>query len=160
RKEGDDFLLSGESRYVVDGHTAGLIVVAARPKGGDGVSLFALPGETAGLTRAWLPTLDQTRKKASLSFDGVRLPKSALLGEEEKASPIIDAVRDRAIAALAVEGVGGAEACLDMAVEYAKERKQFGRAIGSFQSIKHICADMLTRVEAARSIAYFAGLCA
>jgi alkylation response protein AidB-like acyl-CoA dehydrogenase len=163
RKEGGDYVLSGEKRYVLDGHTADLLLVAARAEGTSGeagVSLFAVPGDAPGLERSLLPTMDQTRKQAALRLDRVRVPASAVLGEEGRGYPILAETIDRAIAALTVEQVGGAEACLDMAVAYAKERKQFGKPIGTFQSIKHICANMLTRVEAARSIAYFAGLCA
>jgi alkylation response protein AidB-like acyl-CoA dehydrogenase len=162
-RDGSDYVLSGEKRYVLDGHTAGLVVVAARAPGStgdDGIALFAVGGDVAGLTRSALPTMDQTRKQAAIRLDRVRVPRDALVGEEGAGAPILRETLDRALAALAVEQVGGAEACLDMAVAYAKERKQFGRAIGTFQSIKHICANMLMRVEAARSIAYYAGLCA
>ncbi len=160
---GGDLVLSGEKRYVLDGHTAGLVIVAARAPGSagdEGVTLFAVPGDAAGLSRTALPTMDQTRKQAALRLDGVRVPRSAIVGDEGGGARVLAKTIDRALAALAVEQVGGAEACLDMAVAYAKERKQFGKPIGVFQSIKHTCANMLTRVEAARSIAYFAGLCA
>ncbi|MBC7171115.1 MAG: acyl-CoA dehydrogenase family protein, partial [Polyangiaceae bacterium] len=162
-RSGDEYVLSGEKRYVLDGHTAGLVIFAARAEGSrgdEGVSLFALPGDTPGLERAVLPTMDQTRKQASMRLDRLRVPRHALLGHEGDGARVLAKTIDRALAALAVEQVGGAEACLDMAVAYAKERKQFGRAIGTFQSIKHTCANMLMRTESARSIAYFAGLCA
>ncbi|MFO0692748.1 MAG: acyl-CoA dehydrogenase family protein [Polyangiales bacterium] len=158
-KDGSDYVLSGTKRYVLDGHTAGLVLVAARTpgsKGDEGVSVFALAGDTPGLSRTMLPTIDTTRRQAELVLDGVRIPASARLGEEGAAWKSLRLVLDRAAAALAAEQVGGAEACLDLAVEYAKVRKQFGRPIGSFQAIQHMAANMLLLVESARSAAYYA----
>lgn len=147
--------LDGTKMYVLDGHTADLLVVAART--GSGVSLFLVEADAAGLTRTLLSTMDQTRKQAKLTFDGV---EAALLGAEGGGWPVLERVLDLAAVALAAEQVGGAQMCLDMAVEYAKVRVQFGRPIGSFQAIKHKCADMLLQVESAKSAAYYAGWCA
>ena len=147
--------LDGVKTYVLDGHTADLLVVAART--GSGVSLFLVEADAAGLTRTPLSTMDQTRKQAKLTFDGV---EAALLGAEGGGWPVLEQVLDLAAVALAAEQVGGAQMCLDMAVEYAKVRVQFGRPIGSFQAIKHKCADMLLQVESAKSAAYYAGWCA
>lgn len=163
KKDGADYVLSGTKTWVLDGHTAGLLVVAARApesRGRDGVSLFLVDAAAKGVTRTWLPSLDQTRKIAKVTLDGVRVPKSALLRGEGAGATLLDAILGRAAAALSAEQVGGAEACLDLAVEYAKVRKQFGRPIGSFQAIQHMCANMLLRVEAARSAAYYANLVA
>jgi len=132
---GSAFTLSGTKMFVLDGHTANLIIVAA--KTGKGTSLFAVDGNAAGLTRTALSTMDQTRKQAKLST-----------------------VLDLAAVGLAAEQVGGAQKVLDMAVEYAKVRVQFGRPIGSFQAIKHKCADMLLEVESAKSAAYYGMWCA
>jgi alkylation response protein AidB-like acyl-CoA dehydrogenase len=152
---GDSWKLSGTKMFVLDGHTADLIIVAARtPKG---VSLFAVSGDAAGLTRTPLATMDQTRKQAKLELDGV---EGKLVGEEGKGWDVLSTVLDLAAVALAAEQVGGAQRCLDMSVEYAKVRVQFGRPIGSFQAIKHKCADMLLEVESAKSAAYYAGWCA
>jgi alkylation response protein AidB-like acyl-CoA dehydrogenase len=101
--------------------------------------------------------MDMTRKQAEIVFDGVRVPAAALLGAEGEAWGAIEAMTTRAIVALAYEQVGGAQKCLEMAVDYAKVRVQFGRPIGSFQAIKHKCADMLVQVESAKSAAYYAG---
>ena len=153
--KGDSWKLSGTKMFVLDGHTADLIIVAARtPKG---VSLFAVNGDAAGLTRTPLATMDQTRKQAKLELDGV---EGRLIGEEGKGWDVLSTVLDLAAVALAAEQVGGAQRCLDMSVEYAKVRVQFGRPIGSFQAIKHKCADMLLEVESAKSAAYYAGWCA
>jgi alkylation response protein AidB-like acyl-CoA dehydrogenase len=159
RRAGGDFLLAGEKRYVVDGHCADLLVVAARregTRGAEGLSLFAVPGDAAGLVRRALPTMDQTRRLAHVELRDVRVPAAALLGEEGAGAPALAKALDLACAALAAEQVGGAQRCLELAVAYAKERVQFGRPIGSFQAVKHRCADMMVRVETARSAAYYA----
>ncbi len=147
--------LDGVKMYVLDGHTANLIIVAARTPGG--VSLFTVDPQASGLSRVALSTMDQTRKQAKLTFEGV---EAELIGTEGGGWPVLATVLDLAAVALAAEQVGGAQRCLDMSVEYAKVRVQFGRPIGSFQAIKHKCADMLLEVESAKSAAYYAGWCA
>lgn len=159
KKDGSGYVLRGHKSYVVDGHTADLLIVAARregTKGAEGISLFLVPAETKGIVRTWLPTMDQTRKQAEIALQDVRLPSAALMGEEGNAVSSLHRILDLAATALSAEQVGGAEACLEMSVEYAKVRSQFGRPIGSFQAIKHKCADMLLRVESARSAAFYA----
>jgi alkylation response protein AidB-like acyl-CoA dehydrogenase len=126
--------------------------VAART--GAGISLFIVDGNASGLTRTPLSTMDQTRKQARLEFSGV---PARLLGGDGNGWDTLSRVLDLAAVALAAEQVGGAQKCLDMSVEYAKVRVQFGRPIGSFQAIKHKCADMLLEVESAKSAAYYAG---
>src|SRR6478752_1644396 len=143
---GDGYTLSGTKSFVLDGHTASLIIVAARTDAG--VSLFAVDGDAAGLTRTALSTMDQTRKQAKLEFDNT---PAELIGTDGAGWNVLSTVLDLAAVALAAEQVGGAQKCLDMAVEYAKVRVQFGRPIGSFQAIKHKCADMLLEVESAKS---------
>jgi alkylation response protein AidB-like acyl-CoA dehydrogenase len=160
RRDRDEYVLDGVKTFVLDGHSADWLLVAARAPGSSGeagLSLFALPADTAGVTRRLLPTMDQTRKQAEIVLDSARLPVSALVGPEGRAWPILAHTLDLAAIALAAEQVGGAQRCLDMTVAYAKDRKQFGRPIGSFQAIKHKCADMLLKVESARSAAYYAG---
>jgi len=155
RREGDELVLSGDYGFVVDGHSADLLVAAARSD--HGVSLVAFSADTPGLARTALPTVDQTRRLAKLEAQDVRLPASALMGDEGAGGPALERALQLASVALAAEQVGGAQKCLDMSVEYAKERVQFGRPIGSFQSIKHKCADMMVQVESARSAAYYGG---
>jgi alkylation response protein AidB-like acyl-CoA dehydrogenase len=160
RREGGDFILNGAKSFVLDGHTAGLLVVAARradSSGEEGISLFVVPSDSPGLERRLLPTMDQTRKQAELALHDLRVPASALMGEEGEGWTTLSGTLDLAAVALAAEQVGGAQRCLDMSVEYAKERVQFGRPIGSFQAIKHKCADMMVEVESARSASYYAG---
>jgi alkylation response protein AidB-like acyl-CoA dehydrogenase len=150
-KKGDGWALDGHKMFVIDGHIANLIIVAART--GAGVSLFVVQGDAAGLTRTSLPTMDQTRKQARLEFSGT---PATLIGSDGGAEPGLSKTLDLAAVALAAEQVGGAQRVLDASVEYAKTRIQFGRPIGSFQAIKHKCADMLLEVESAKSAAYYA----
>jgi alkylation response protein AidB-like acyl-CoA dehydrogenase len=153
------YILRGEKRFVLDGHTADLLIVSARSegsKGTEGVSLFLLPGDADGVKRTWLPTMDQTRRLASLELNDVAIPGDGLLGEEGGGWDLCEQTLDLGRIALAAEQVGAAEMCLEMSVEYAKVRQQFGRPIGSFQAIKHKCADMLMLIESARSAAFYA----
>ncbi|MEZ5408849.1 MAG: acyl-CoA dehydrogenase family protein [Acidimicrobiales bacterium] len=152
---GGDYTLNGTKSFVIDGHVANLIVVAARTAGG--VSLFTVAGDAAGLSRQSLSTMDQTRKQAKLTFAGT---PAKLLGAEGAGWATMSTVLDLAAIALAAEQVGGAQFVLEMAVQYAKDRVQFGRPIGSFQAIKHKCADMLLEVESAKSAAYYGMWCA
>ena len=119
----------------------------------DGRKSFVLDGHTAGLTRTALPTLDQTRKLARLDFAGV---PATLIGSAGDGAAVLSHVLDVAAIAQAAEQLGGAQRALDMAVEYAKVRHQFGRPIGSFQAIKHRCADLLLEVESLRSAVQYA----
>src|SRR3954451_8713443 len=122
---GDGFTISGTKSFVLDGHTASLILVAART--GKGVSLFAVDGDASGLTRPPLSTMDQTRKQAKLEFANT---PATLVGTEGEGWNVLSTVLDLAAVGLAAEQVGGAQKVLDMAVEYAKVRVQFGRPIG------------------------------
>jgi alkylation response protein AidB-like acyl-CoA dehydrogenase len=154
-QSGDHYTLEGSKMYVLDGNTAEIIIVAARTD--NGVSLFHVDANAEGLTRTSLATMDQTRKQSKLEFSDT---PATLIGEEGNGWTTLSTVLDLAAVGLAAEQVGGAQMCLDMAVEYAKVRVQFGRPIGSFQAIKHKCADMLLEVESAKSAAYYAGWCA
>jgi len=157
--DGDGFILDGKKCWVVDGHSADLLVVAARSPGSAGeagVSVFVIPGDAPGLARKALTTMDQTRRLAEIEFSRVHAGPDALLGEFEMAWPGLRRSLDLAAIALAAEQLGGAQRCLDLTVAYAKQREQFGRPIGSFQAIKHKCADMFVAVETARSALYYA----
>jgi alkylation response protein AidB-like acyl-CoA dehydrogenase len=160
-RAGGQWTLTGEKMYVLDGHTAGLILVAARTQ--DGVSLFAIDtaavdasaanSAATGVTATPLKVMDQTRKQARLTFEGA---PARLVGAEGGAWPALSRTLDLAAVALAAEQVGGAQQVLDTAVAYAKERVQYGREIGSYQAIKHKLADLLVEVESAKSAAYYA----
>ncbi len=143
--------LDGEKCFVVDGAVASMILVAARTEAG--LSLFAVRGDAPGLTRQPMVTMDQTRHQARLGFEGT---PARLVGVDGAAAGGLSRTLELGAVALAAEQVGGAQRCLDMAVDYAKVRVQFGRPIGSFQAIKHRLADMMVEVEQARSAAYMA----
>lgn len=154
------YLLTGSKRFVVDGHTADTLLVAVRTDGSEGesgVTVVVVPGDAPGVTRTKQESMDQTRPLADVHFENVQVGPGDVLGEPGGGWRGIDRALTVASVALAAEAVGGAQACLDMAVAYAKERIQFGRPIGSFQAIKHKCADMLVSVESAKSAAYYAG---
>ncbi|MEH6590813.1 MAG: acyl-CoA dehydrogenase family protein [Halioglobus sp.] len=155
----DGFVLNGSYRYVTDGHTADLLVVAARlpgSSGSEGLCLFVLPAETAGIERTWLPTMDQTRKQAALVFDDVRVEADALMGDVGQAWGQLEKIIDLATVAIAADQVGGSQQVLDSTVDYLMERVQFGRVIASYQAVKHKAADMMVKVEAGRSAIYYA----
>jgi alkylation response protein AidB-like acyl-CoA dehydrogenase len=160
-KEGG-FVLSGTKLFVPDGHTADLLVVAARtarPTKTDpdhGVSLFLVPADRKGVAATLLPTMDQTRKLAEVTLSRVEVGADALLGPLHQAWPLVAKVLDRAAVALCAEMCGGAQKVLDLCIEYAKVRVAFGKPIGTYQAVKHRCADMLVAVENAKSITYYA----
>jgi alkylation response protein AidB-like acyl-CoA dehydrogenase len=138
--------LTGRSDPVVDGPRADLVVVFAETD--DGAALFALASED-GARVASEPAMDRTRSLGWLSLDD---RPASWIGDDRAA----DAVLDRAAAAVCAEMLGAADVVLSMTVQYAKDRVQFGRPIGSFQAVKHRCADMLVDVEGMRSSAYYA----
>ncbi|MFJ1968160.1 acyl-CoA dehydrogenase family protein [Streptomyces sp. NPDC087903] len=145
----DGWRLTGVKTYVPDGHLADLLLVAARTP--SGISLLAVDAGAQGLVRTPLATLDQTRKQARVEFTDT---PARLLGTEGTAWPVLERTLATASVLLAAEQAGGAAAALDAAVGYARIRVQYGRVIGSFQGIKHKCADMLVEIESARSAAY------
>ena len=154
-KSGDGFVLNGTKSFVIDGHNANLIVVVARlagTSGDDGIGFFTVAGDAGGLTRTALSTMDQTRKQAKLEFSNVA---ATALGTPGDGAAAFSKTLDQAALLLSNEMIGGAQFVLDQSVEYAKVRVQFGRPIGSFQAIKHKCADMLLEVESGKSAAYY-----
>jgi alkylation response protein AidB-like acyl-CoA dehydrogenase len=143
--------LDGTKNLVLDGADADLILVTAR--GDAGVGLYVVPGEADGLRRTPLNTLDATRKLARLDFAGT---PAYPLGGPDDGLRVLARVLDHAAVALAAEAAGGAQRVLEMAVEHAHTRVQFGRPIGAFQAVKHACSDMYVEVESALSIAQYA----
>jgi alkylation response protein AidB-like acyl-CoA dehydrogenase len=149
-RSGAGWLLDGHKSFVLDGFVADLVLAVARSD--EGIGLFAVAADADGLCRTPLSTMDQTRKQARLELAGT---PAEPVGAPGAAGPGLGKTLQLAAVALAAEQVGGAQHCLDSSVEYAKSRIQFGRPIGSFQAIKHKCADMLLEVESARSAAYY-----
>ena len=148
-RDGDAWRLTGSKAYVLDGHIADVLLVTARAD--DGVGLFRVEGAADNFVRTLTPTLDLTRKMATLDMTGTHATR--VDGGGDRAESLRKVVAST-IVALAAEQVGGAQKCLELSTEFAKTRLQFGRPIGSFQAIKHRCADMLVEVEFARSAAY------
>jgi alkylation response protein AidB-like acyl-CoA dehydrogenase len=152
RPAADGWAVSGTKLFVVDGHTADLLLVVARAP--DGLGVFCVERAAAGVERARLDTLDLTRALASVVLRDAR---AARIAAGRDATGWLSEVADLVLAALAAEQLGGAARCLELSVEYAKVREQFGRPIGSFQAIKHMCANLLLEVECGRSAVYHAG---
>ena len=143
--------LEGSKTHVIYGHVADRLLVTARTK--EGLGLFDVPVSQPGVDVTLLEAMDPTRPLAAVSFDGVEIPEERWLPASEGA---LERLLDRVVTLMAVEQLGGAQSCLEMAVDYAKSRYQFGRPIGSYQAVKHRCAQMLVRVESSRSAAYHA----
>jgi alkylation response protein AidB-like acyl-CoA dehydrogenase len=146
--------VSGSKSFVPNGHVANLLLVTARSDAG--LSLFAVDAAVAGVEARALQSLDLTRRLAGLELKGA---SARLVGADGAAPGVVAETIDRALVALAAEEAGGAARCLEMSVEYAKQREQFGRPIGSFQAIAHRCVEMLQRVEFARAAARYAASC-
>jgi alkylation response protein AidB-like acyl-CoA dehydrogenase len=137
--------LSGKALFVPGGMAAGLLVVADV-----GGGLHLVRGDAAGLSRTLMPGIDETRRLAELDFDGVAA--EPLGGGPE----LLTALRDAGWVLVAADSLGAAQTMLDKAVDYAKERRQFGRVIGSFQAVKHLCAEMAAELEPCRSLVWYA----
>jgi alkylation response protein AidB-like acyl-CoA dehydrogenase len=159
RPGGGGYRLSGTKLFVPDAHIADLLIVAGRApgsKGADGVSLFLVDARAAGVTTTLLKTMDQTRKLCEVVLKDVSVPAERVLGAPGAGWAALDRLVDRGKVGLCAEMCGGAQRVLEMSVEYAKVREQFGRPIGSFQAIQHKCANMLVEVESSKSATYYA----
>ena len=155
---GDGYVINGAKLFVPDAHAVDIIIVAARtaPAGDnpeDGITLFLARSDTPGVAIEQVSTIGNERL-CEVRLENVSVPGDAVLGAVGNGWPIIQRTLARATAAHCVQMVGGAEAVLDMTVEYVKQRTQFGRPVGSFQAVQHHCANMATDVEGARHVAY------
>ena len=155
---GKGFMLSGTKLFVHDAHNADLLIVPARTggAGADGITMLVVERKAKGVGVRVLKTMDQTRKLCEVTFDNVAVDGDAVLGEVGKGWALLDRLIDRAKVAICAEMCGGAQRVLEMSVEYAKVREQFGKPIGSFQAIQHKCANMMVQVESAKSATYYA----
>lgn len=156
RPDAAGFVLEGEALLVPFGDVADVMLTAVRVETGDGVALVLVESKDPGVSRAPIPGLDPTMRMTLLRLSGVRVGADRIVGDAGRGQPILQRVLRAASAALALQAVGGAGRVLEMAVEYAKVRHQFGKPIGSFQAIKHKCADMMVQHETARSGAHYA----
>ena len=163
RKSGDGYVLEGDKSVVVHGDSAGKLLVSARTSGSrrdmDGITLFLVDANTAGLSRRGFATQDGQRG-AAISLGSVSVGAESVVGTVDNAGPIIEQVTDIAIAAVCAEAVGAMAALHALTLDYLKTRKQFGVPIGSFQVLQHKAVDMFTALETARSMEYYAAMMA
>ncbi len=154
---GSGYILNGTKLFVPDADVSQSILVVARTKESDdaydGITIFMVPADSDGITVRLLNSIGGERY-CEIEFDNVIVPGANIIGGIDTGWPIVEKMLLRAVAANCLEMLGGAEAVLDMTVEYAKQRTQFGRPIGSFQAIQHHCANMASDVEGSRHMAY------
>ncbi|MFH1625813.1 MAG: acyl-CoA dehydrogenase family protein [Pseudomonadota bacterium] len=155
-KTKDGYTIDGAKLFVSDAHVADYIIVASRTREGknrDGITLFIVDAKSPGITITPLKTIAGD-KQCEVTFDGVTVGDDTIVGAVDKGWNIIEAVWPRIVVARCAEMVGGAQAALEMTVNYAKEREQFGRPIGTLQAVQHYCADMVGDVDGCRYITY------
>lgn len=154
KKAGSGYTLSGSKLFVPDAGVADILVFAARM--GNELALFVTPTKSRGLRIERMPSIDGTRPLYAVVFEGLELPAESLLAQGDNARAALAYALNVATTGLIAEMVGGMQRLLDITVEYAKTRKQFGKPIGQFQAVQHQCADMLVFTESSRSAAYYA----
>ena len=151
---GDGYTLDGSKTFVLDGHVADKLIVVARSSAEagsrQGLSLFMVDREAQGVTVTRTLMAD-SRNAANIVLSGVQVGSEALIGELDKAADALDQALDIARIGLSAEMLGGIQECFERTVDYLKERKQFGVAIGSFQALKHRAADMFCEIELSKS---------
>jgi pimeloyl-CoA dehydrogenase small subunit len=159
KKKGSGWVIDGEKFVVLHGETADTLIVTARTKGGQrdrsGIGVFLVPASAKGVTVKGYPTQDGMRA-ADIRFEGVEVGADAAIGDAENGLPLIERVVDEARIAMCAEAIGAMDESLKSTVEYLKTRKQFGVAIGQFQTLQHRAADMFVALEQARSMSIFA----
>jgi alkylation response protein AidB-like acyl-CoA dehydrogenase len=154
RAAGSGYVLDGKKLFVPDAGSADFLIAVARLDGD--LALLVVPAKAEGLRITPMSSMDLTRKVSEVAFTGVKVPREDLLARGQAALNALGRGRDIATVGLVAEMVGGMQMLLDLTVEYAKTRKQFGRPIGQFQAVQHQCADMLLYTESSRSAAYYA----
>jgi alkylation response protein AidB-like acyl-CoA dehydrogenase len=157
-RSGDSIVLNGLKRFVPFAHAADVILVAARSSGSsgsDGISIVAVPRDAEGLTFGHEMMFDLTSRTSSIQFDNVTVPEESVIGEFGNAWPVLEDMIQRAAVGASAEMLGASRRSLELGVEYAKERKQFGQFIGQFQAVKHMLADMLEKVENGHAAVYY-----
>ena len=147
-----NFILNGSKRYTMFADVSDYLIVLAEFNGS--FKFIILESDKQGISIDITPSLDQTRPMCEVNFSDVSISEENFLTESKDDLELWETVKNTSISYLAMEQVGASQACLDMAITYAKERIQFGRPIGSFQAIQHICANMLVQLESAKSVAY------
>ena len=153
-KTGDNFILNGMKKLVVDGSSADILIVLSRTSGSKGemagLSLFILESDSDGITRTKLDMAD-SRNYANIEFNDVTISSNALLGSQEVGGEAMDHILDIGRIALSAEMLGNCEAAFSTTIDYLKERKQFGVLIGTFQALQHRAAEMFCEIELTKS---------
>ncbi len=161
KKDGAGYVLSGRKAVVVGASWATHLIVTARTSGGQrdraGVSVFVVPADAAGVTRRDYPTVDGLRA-SEIQFENVKLGAEALIGQFDGGLDLVELVTDEAIAAISAEAVGVLRRTHETTLDYARQRKQFGAPIASFQVLQHRMVDMFMQVEQSVSMTYMATL--
>lgn len=152
-RDGDSWQLTGTAGYVVDGGSADMLITAAVTD--DGLALFLVPATASGVARTDIDVLDLTRPMATVTYASVSVGDDARLSGGQPVAALHRALT-AGVVAIACEQLGGASQVVEMTTGYARDRVQFGRAIGSFQAVKHRLAELLVQVESARSVAQHA----
>ena len=150
----DGYVLNGVKKYVMFGDVSDYFAVMA--KHNESLKMILLSKDTKGLDVKETTSLDQTRPMCEISMSDIKIQENDIMIEPSDTLDVWEKVKNISLSFLAMEQVGGSQACLDMSTSYAKERIQFGRPIGSFQAIQHMCANMLLQLESAKSVAYSA----
>ena len=156
-QHGGGFVINGTKLFVSDAQAADSLLIVARTSSESdparGITIFLVPSDNQGLTINPLNSI-ASDQQFEVTLDGATVPMTSVLGEVGEGWPTVQRTVQRAIAGKCAEMVGGADAVLEMTVEYAKQRIQFGRTIGSLQAVQHHCANMAMDVEASRNIAF------
>jgi alkylation response protein AidB-like acyl-CoA dehydrogenase len=154
-RSGNGWVLTGLKQFVPWPHVADVMLVPARTP--EGLTLFLVePASARKLGLSMMTSMDLTTRLGTVTLDGIAVEGDAVLGTPGSAGPLLEALLRRGAVAAAAEMLGAARRCLDMAVSYAKVREQFGQPIGSFQAIRHKCAEMLLEVENSHAATYYA----
>jgi alkylation response protein AidB-like acyl-CoA dehydrogenase len=158
QQSGDAYVLRGEKLFVPDVHVSDWMLVATRTaeNSGDGLTLLLVDSKAPGVRSRRLGTIDQTRRLFEVGFDDVEVPADAVIGAPGRGWSALRRGLDRALVAVSAELCGTAQRAMEMSVDYAKTRQQFGRPIGAYQAVSHKLADMLVQVESAKSLTYYA----
>ena len=155
--DGENYIISGTKLFISDAHIADCLLCVTRTtkerSKAEGITLFLVDGKSLGIKCSLLKTI-ASEKQCEVVFEKVKVPRESILGELNKGWPIVESILAQAAAAQCALMVGGAQQVLEMTVNYAKERVQFERPIGSFQAIQHKCADMVSDVDGARYVTY------
>ena len=153
-KDKNGYILNGQKKYVMFGDVSDYFAILANSE--EGLMFVLVNKDSEGLEIKQTSSLDQTRPMCEINMKDILISDDEIMIGSDSCINTWEKVKNISLGYLAMEQVGGAQACLDMSTQYAKERIQFGRPIGSFQAIQHICANMLVQLESAKSVAYSA----